>query len=263
VNPLLLLLIGMAAGAIGSVPLAGPIAIWVLDRGLARREAEAVCTAVGGAAAETLYCAAAMGGMGTLWTSDAGLGIIGKTLSALVLAVVGVSLWRKSSRHGAPSVRAGPRDVTGRLRSLRAGFMVSALNPTLLVSWSTVAVLLRAQGVAPNSLWGIAAFACGVFSGIVLWFVVLARVACKMGAKLGDGIQRPAVRVAALLLIACGLVSLGTAAWDWTLRARRTTDDPPFKAQESASNPHAHASSADRRTPGFLFGRRAAAQQTR
>ena len=81
---------GFGMGFFGSVPLTGPIALFVFHRALQEQYARGAAVGVGGALGELIYCALAVAGVGALIKeypmASAGL----KFVSALVLVGFGL-----------------------------------------------------------------------------------------------------------------------------------------------------------------------------
>ena len=63
---LIALVAGSVMGFLGSMPIAGPVAVLVLERGLIRRRREGLGVALGAAAAEAIYAFLAFWGLGAV-----------------------------------------------------------------------------------------------------------------------------------------------------------------------------------------------------
>jgi threonine/homoserine/homoserine lactone efflux protein len=180
-------LVGFVLGFLGSVPVAGPIAVLVLERSLAQRYADAEGIAVGGAVAESLYAAAAFLGFGVLVNRFPVLLVGARVAGALILVVVAHALWNGRNR---PIETRKPRTaVAGRLRGFGLGFSVTAMNPTLLATWSVVSAL--AFGAFSLRLtWGSAfSFPIGAGLGVASWLLIFVRILRRGGERLSDRAQ--------------------------------------------------------------------------
>ena len=91
-------LAGFVFGFIGSVPVAGPIAVLVLERSLAHRYSDAEGIAVGGAVAESAYAGAAFLGLGFLIRSYPIVLVGARAIGAIVLFGVAYALYRGGER---------------------------------------------------------------------------------------------------------------------------------------------------------------------
>ena len=106
-------LAGFVFGFIGSVPVAGPIAVLVLERSLAHRYSDAEGIAVGGAVAESAYAGAAFLGLGFLIKSYP-IVLVGARAR-----LTGLAVGDAHDRRGVARVERGPH-ARGQRIELRA-----------------------------------------------------------------------------------------------------------------------------------------------
>jgi threonine/homoserine/homoserine lactone efflux protein len=165
------LLAGTVMGFLGSMPIAGPIAVIVLERGLVRRGREGLSVALGAAAAETIYAFLAFWGLGHVVYSSPGLMQASRLIGAGVMIALGIYL---AKRRSAPPAPDGAPAVMGRKRrGFLLGLSVTFLNPTIIVSWTMVSATVHSTGLVGPGILSAVTFALGVGSGIVLWFATL------------------------------------------------------------------------------------------
>jgi len=131
VSVLVTILFGFVFGFVGSMPVAGPIAVLLVIRSLNERFRSATLIGIGSVFPESAYAMLAFWGFATLLAEHAWMVPVSHAVAAAILLGLGLSLVR---RRWEPPVDAGEkRPGAG---SFTLGFLVSALNPTVLVAWT-------------------------------------------------------------------------------------------------------------------------------
>jgi hypothetical protein len=97
---LLSLLVGLVAAFVGSMPVAGPISVLVLERGLDGDRRGAIAIAVGSAFAEMIYAGLAFAGVSTLLTHVPVVLPIVRGLGAAILFGVGMYFVLRKKNSG-------------------------------------------------------------------------------------------------------------------------------------------------------------------
>jgi threonine/homoserine/homoserine lactone efflux protein len=200
----LALLAGAAMGFIGSMPIAGPVAVLVLERGLVRRGREGLGIALGAAVGESVYAFFACWGVGAVIGAYPALLPASRLFGAAVLVGLGIYLGtrprRPSAEHPAESAQAGQK---------RRGFVLGAsltlLNPTIIASWTVVVTAAHGAGLLEPGLGPAIAFAAGVGLGIVAWFAVLLRLLRRFERGLRPETVERLLHVTGWLVVALGL----------------------------------------------------------
>jgi len=203
--------IALAFGFFGSMPLAGPIAILAVSRATERRYGEALRIGLGAAAAEGIYAGVAFWGFSTFLASHAIVVPISHGTTALVLCAVGLSFvfWK-------PRDPGKPRRTSHR-GALFFGFSVSALNPTLVLTWSAAVAFLYSKGLKePLSLYALPFGVCAA-AGVGAWFVVLVWLLRRYGGMLPKGLLTWMIRGMGLVLVGLGVWS-GVQLVQWIER---------------------------------------------
>lgn len=164
-------LTGLLFGFVASMPIAGPISALVFERAVRGRMREGFSVAIGAAAAEAVYAALAFWGFASLLERYAWIQSLSDGLAAVILAVLGVLFL--CHRRTETSNAGGPeRSGTG----LLLGFTVTALNPTLIATWSAASAMLLSTGLVDLQSHHALPFGLGALLGIVLWFATLLRL---------------------------------------------------------------------------------------
>lgn len=196
---LLALFAGFVFGFVGSVPVAGPIAVLVLERSLAKRYTDAEGIALGGALAESFYAGAAFLGLGYVVQHYPVVLVAAHIIGAIVLFVVAGVLYRGTDKP--PEVDKASVDATGRARGFTLGFSLTAFNPTLLATWSAVAAGAYASLPLVLTTGSAIAFPIGACAGIATWLFTFVRIIKRGGEHLSTaGLRR--IRYAMVVFVA-------------------------------------------------------------
>lgn len=188
-------------GFIGSMPLAGPVALLVFSRAVDGHIGEAFRIALGAALAEGIYAAVAFFGFSTFLSRHSVVLPVSHGITAVVLLVVGVYFLFWTDTSGAEPAKSDQRGT------LFLGFTVSALNPTLLVTWSAAVAWLYSKELAPSSAsWMAAPFGASAAAGVGVWFVVLVVLIRRYRGRFRQRILQWVVR-------AMGLALIGLSVW--------------------------------------------------
>jgi threonine/homoserine/homoserine lactone efflux protein len=197
-------LIGFLAGFVGSMPVAGPIAILVFGRGLEDRTRSAIYLAVGAALAESVYAYLAFWGFGELLASYEWIDPVSRGLAAVLLTVLGLRFALK--RNTPEPVVTPPDPAIGNKRSFLLGMTITALNPTLVATWGAAVTFLYSLHVVEFG-WGRALpFSIGVCLGISAWFVVLLWLLARYKSRFRRATLERVIRIMGMVLTGLGLL---------------------------------------------------------
>src|SRR3984957_3974139 len=199
-------IVALLFGFVGSMPLAGPIAILSVARASGGKYREALRVGLGAAVAEGIYASLAFWGFTTFLASHAMVVPVSRAVTAIVLAAIGVRFvfWRPTADKDVRENKAG---------TALLGFSVSAINPTLLLTWSAAVAALYSRGLGEASPLYAIPFGLSAAAGIGAWFVTLTVLFKRYGGKLP--------REALTWIIRCmGLVLVVLAVWSATKLVR-------------------------------------------
>ncbi len=199
--------IGLLLGFLGSIPVAGPIAALVFSLGVQGRFRSGVFIAVGGGIAEAIYAFMAFWGFSTFLTRYELVVPISRALGGVILIALGLSfLFGKVMAEADPDKEAKASKSESDLRSFALGFGITALNPTLIATWTAaVTTLYSTEAIAFSSVQAVP-FALGTAVGIAGWFFILLALIRRYRDRFSVATLVGAVRAAGLLL-------LGLAVW--------------------------------------------------
>jgi threonine/homoserine/homoserine lactone efflux protein len=193
-------IIAFVLGFVGSMPLAGPIAILVLSRAASRRFGEAVRIGLGAAVAEGIYAGFAFWGFTSLFSEHPLLVPVSHGVTAMVLVALGIRFMVWSPRT---EVTSGP----SRAGTALLGFSISAFNPTLMVTWGAVVAFFYSSSRSRASALASFFFGSCAALGVGTWFVVLVAVLRKYEGKLPHAVLTWTIRLLGLALALLGALS--------------------------------------------------------
>ncbi|WP_395842038.1 LysE family transporter [Cystobacter fuscus] len=188
-------LVAFAFGFIGSMPLTGPVAVMVFSECLRGRHGVALRVGLGAALAEACYAAVAFWGFTHFFSEHPAVLPVSKGLSALLLVGLGVYFARWSP--GGDSVL----EPEGRAAGFLVGFSVSALNPTLLATWSGAVAFLHARQLVHFTRLGALPFGLGAGAGVACWEAVFVGLSWRLGQRFSLRAMTWGVRGMGLLLL--------------------------------------------------------------
>jgi threonine/homoserine/homoserine lactone efflux protein len=162
--------LGFALGFVGSIPIAGPIAVLVWSRGLEDRTRSGLLLASGAAVAEGAYVYLAFWGFSEFLTRYAWIEPASRFAAAATLTGLGVRFVQRPHPEATP---APPDPSAGNKRSFLLGLAITALNPMLITAWTAAIAALYGFGLLRFDPRAALPFSLGAFSGITAWFATL------------------------------------------------------------------------------------------
>ena len=205
-EPLLALGLGAALAVVGSVPMTGPLALLVLDRIIAAQRSAAFRIALAGALVEGAIAAGIATLLPLVLRHSEQIVVQARLSGALVIFAVGMTLALR------PELLASIKTERKR-QSFAAGFLTTALNPTLVATWTVAVITLHESDLMQGRVATGVAFGVGVAAGALAWFLVLLVLARR--SRFSGGIQhRTALgRTLGILLALLGAGLFVRTAW--------------------------------------------------
>jgi threonine/homoserine/homoserine lactone efflux protein len=195
-------LLGFLFGFVGSMPVAGPVAVIVFGRGIEDRARSALYIAIGSAVAESVYAYLAFWGFSAFLTKYKWIELVSTTAAAIILTGLGLRfMLRKPSER---PVDAGKRHV-GKKRNFTLGFLLTALNPTLIATWTAAVTTVYSLQVVDFDESGALPFSLGAATGIVSWFATLLYLLKRFRARVSPAVLDKVVRVMGCFLVVLGV----------------------------------------------------------
>jgi len=186
---------------LGSMPPVGPIAVLLLERGVAGRIREGLRIGWGAALAETFYCALATAGVSELMKRYAIVETIARIVGIVILIALGLYFVRFRVSPANKQVDEKKR------RPFMLGFSISAANPTLIITWSGSIAMVLAFAHTRFDLAARGLFVFGVLAGMLAWFHLFLWM-------LGRWRDRITLRAAQWTIRIAGAAMLMLALWD-------------------------------------------------
>jgi threonine/homoserine/homoserine lactone efflux protein len=201
---LLAALTGFLFGFVGSMPIAGPIAILVFGRGLEDRPRSGLYLAAGAAIAESAYAYLAFWGFSAFLARYAFIEPVSRAAAALIMTGLGLHLARRKTDPNAP--RVVPDPSVGNKRSFFLGFTITALNPTLIATWTAAVTTVYSLNVVHFDAGGALPFSFGACMGITTWFSILLSLLGRFRSRFSPATLDKLIRGMGYLLILLGIV---------------------------------------------------------
>ncbi len=196
--------LGVLLGAVGSVPVAGPVSALVVHRGMAGRVREGAALALGASVMGASYCALALSGRELVVDRWPGAGQALQAWGAAIAVLVGgylVFFVRLKCPLSGNEMDLGG----GTWRHFALGSSLVALNPGVVVSWSVVVAMMHAAQLRIGGLAAQTAFVLGVGLGVLGWFGAVLLLFRHMRSHFPASVLQGVLRLLdAVLMIAGG-----------------------------------------------------------
>lgn len=212
----LLVAFGLGGGLAfaGSVPMTGPLALLVLDRIIAMQRRAAFWIALAGALVEGTIAAGVALLLPLILQHSEAIVLRARLSGAFVIFAVGITLTLR------PELLRSIKTDRKR-QSFAVGFLTTALNPTLLATWTVAVTTLHTNGLLAGGSGTWLVFGIGVGVGALGWFVLLLLLARRAqkgpqtsGAMARLRLHRGAIeRGIGVVLALLGAALFARAAW--------------------------------------------------
>jgi threonine/homoserine/homoserine lactone efflux protein len=203
-----IVLVGLVLGILSAILPLGPVTVLVLRRALAGDSSGALRIGLGRVPAESFYCALATFGIVALLDRFPGARASVEVLGMLMFLAVGVWLLVQQSTPPTTSTQA-PTAAEARARRWGnwSGFIISMLNPTLLLSWSAIVAIAVSMGGIEPTLFEKIAFPIALGLGIAIGYAILVEFLRRYGERVEHAWVHRTIQ-------AMGLVFVGLSLWD-------------------------------------------------
>lgn len=200
---LVALVIGFVLAFVGSMPVAGPIAVIMVGKGLEGQRRPGLYIAIGAAVCEAGYACLAFLGLTAAFGRFPLLVPISRVLGCVILIALGVYFLVRSPK--ARAADAPPSSKQPRYGHLALGFSITLFNPTLIITWTAAVTAAQSTGLLRVHAYDAFPFAGGVAVGIVTWFSVLLWLLQRFQKKLSNERLGSIIKGMGVLLVVCGL----------------------------------------------------------
>jgi threonine/homoserine/homoserine lactone efflux protein len=207
-------LVAFVFAFVGSLPLAGPIALLVVSNGASGRYKDARRIAFGAAVAEGIYAFLAFWGFATFLARHALVLPISHGITAVVLCGLGTHFLFFTLK--ARSTKLHDESDSGRFW---VGLSIAAVNPTLIVTWGAVTTFLYSKQLVQFTALLAIPFGCCAAAGIAVWGVAVVALLERFGRGVPRLTLTWIVRSMGVIMIGVGLWS-GVALGRYVLERR-------------------------------------------
>jgi threonine/homoserine/homoserine lactone efflux protein len=195
------------------MPIAGPTAVVMVSRGLESRWRAGIYIAAGSALAESVYVFMAFWGLTSVLREFPTLIPATRIVGSVILVALGIHFILKKSKANQEAKKKSPEQAG--IKNFFFGLSLTALNPSLLVTWTAAVGVAHSTGLLTVKTSGAIPFALGAALGIVLWFAVLLWLLAKFGKKISGATLDRVIRWMGGLLVAVGIALFVRAILKW------------------------------------------------
>lgn len=197
--------VGLTFGFVGSIPVAGPTSVIVLQSALRNGRADSLHIAAGAGLGEAMYAFAAFFGLTAALVRFPEFANAASLLGGCAIALVG--LFFALPRRRTEGALEAPVKRRAASRWL-LGFASTSMNPTLLFTWTAVVTALHGTAWLRVEPLDAIPFSLGVGLGIVGWFFVMVKLVEKFRERLLPESVERLIRSLGVLLILLGAASV-------------------------------------------------------
>jgi threonine/homoserine/homoserine lactone efflux protein len=205
------LLVAFVLSFVASMPIAGPIAVIVVSKGLSGQARVGLFIAIGAAVAEAGYAGLAFLGITAMIERFPLLLPISRLIGCAILLALGVYFVARTPKQrddepapGEPAKGTDPPRRTD-LGSAALGFSITAVNPTLIVTWTGAVSAVHAAKLLRVHELDALPFAVGVLAGIISWFALFLVLLGRFKRKLDPSSIERVIKGMGLVLIVAGI----------------------------------------------------------
>ncbi len=196
---------GLVLGFSIAAPV-GPMGVLCIKRTMAGGTIAGLCTGLGTATADAAYGCIAAFGLTAVSVFILGMGFYLKVFGGLFLLYLGVATF-----FAAPAAMSGGGRSKNLFANCVSAFFLTLANPMTIMSFAAIFAGFGVGGKAMAGLLEPAFLVAGVFSGSMLWWLVLSLFTSIFREKLGQGSLRWINRLSGVVIIFFSLGSLAGA----------------------------------------------------
>ncbi|MGH7281329.1 MAG: LysE family translocator [Polyangiaceae bacterium] len=209
------LVIGFVLSFLGSIPIAGPIAVIIVSKALEHRNRAAFFISIGASVAEAFYAYLAFWGFSTVLGSFPGLIPASRLVGAGILVALGVYLVLRKSKTPEQAKARDQSNAVG-VRNILLGFSMTIVNPTLIVTWTAAVGAAHSTGLLRMFQRDAWTFSLGVLAGINSWFAILLVLLGRFKKKVTPDTLDKVIRGIGVALLVLGSIFAVRTVWRWS-----------------------------------------------
>ncbi len=138
---LITILAAFFTGFFASIVATGPVTFLIFRNSLLGKYNRAVAMIFGSSIMESIYCILALSVVSSLFLESRRVIFFSRIIGAIILFSIGIYLYKTDINK---EIKTGVRNLSKRerARAFLAGFILVAINPTIILTWSAVATAL-------------------------------------------------------------------------------------------------------------------------
>jgi threonine/homoserine/homoserine lactone efflux protein len=175
----------------------------VFGQGLEDRRSNAFWLALGSALAESVYAYLAFWGFSAFLIRYPWIERTAHFGASIVFIALGAHFYRK--RNDVPKKSERPAN-TGNKRSFLLGLTLTALNPTLIATWTFTVTTVYSFGLVKFDAANALPFSLGALLGIIGWFATLLHLLDRFRLHLAELTIQRVLHVMGIVLMVVGVV---------------------------------------------------------
>ena len=182
----------------------------VLSKGLDNKMRSGVFVAIGAGLCESVYAGLAFLGLTAMLERYPLLLPVSRILGCLILVGLGgyfiarkPTKQREEEKKDAAGDKASP--TTSAFRSFFLGLSITAVNPTLIVTWTAAVGAAHGAGLLRVNELDALPFGVGVLTGIIAWFATFLGLLTRFRKRIRTESIDKAIKVIGVLLVLAGV----------------------------------------------------------
>ena len=188
-------------GFISSIVATGPVTFLILKEALLGKYKRSIGIMLGSVFMEAVYCTFSLTLVGLILQYIEKLKIVSEAISILVFLIIGASLLAMNPAYAPPKSRRKWSKVE-HAKSFLTGFILVAMNPTIILTWAGASAALISLGIiALSTLQQIIAFVISATLGILAGGFALILLVKTFRVKLSEKFIQWALRILGIILI--------------------------------------------------------------
>lgn len=179
----------------------GPVTFLVFRNALLGKYGKSFALIFGSAIMEMIYCAVALIFIGAILSQGTRIKIFSEAVSFVIFFIIGIYLF-KTNPNKRQSVELGGISTKEKTQSFLTGFILTALNPTIILTWSAaVAVLLSIDLLVISSYFDVILFTLAAGLGTITGTIIMIFLVHHFRLKFSERVIRFILRIIGIVLI--------------------------------------------------------------
>ena len=180
---------------------AGPVTFLVFHNSLFGKYKKAVSLIFGSAIMEIIYCSIAIIFVGAVLSHSTRIQIFSQIVSIIMFFIIGLYLYNSNSSKRL-NVGVEGLSIKEGTRAFLTGFILTAINPTIILTWSAAAAALLSFNIIEiTNMFDVILFSFSVGAGAVSGSLVMIFIVHHFRIRLSENIIKIILKVGGIILI--------------------------------------------------------------